>query len=57
MSSLPAEPMKLYYFDMPGRAAAIRMASAYGLVPLEDIRWSPDDHTRLREVQCIHRYI
>jgi hypothetical protein len=45
MSSTP----KLYYFDIPGKAEAARLACQYGRFPVEDIRLDRDQFNAMKE--------
>lgn len=40
---------KLYYFDIPGKAEAARLACMYGDFPIEDIRLSRDEFLAMKE--------
>ena len=40
---------KLYYFDIPGKGEAIRLASAHSGYPLEDVRLSRDEFMVMKE--------
>ena len=40
--------MKLYYFDIYGRAEAIRMALTYAKVPFEDVRITGEDLQKMK---------
>jgi hypothetical protein len=46
MSTVP----KLYYFDIPGKGEAIRLACAYAGYEIEDIRLNQDEFLVLKEV-------
>jgi prostaglandin-H2 D-isomerase / glutathione transferase len=41
--------LKLYYFNIPGKGEAIRLACAYGDVPLEDHRMHADEFVELKK--------
>ena len=41
--------MKLIYFDIPGKAEAIRLCAAVGNVAMEDVRISRDDFAAMKE--------
>ena len=40
---------KLYYFDLPGKGEAIRLACAHGGFALEDIRITRDEFNAMKE--------
>lgn len=40
---------KLYYFDLPGKGEAIRLALNYANIPFEDVRLDRDSFTKLKE--------
>jgi glutathione S-transferase len=40
--------LKLYYFNIPGKGEAIRLACAYGEVPLEDVRMHANEFHDLK---------
>lgn len=40
--------LKLFYFNIPGKGEAIRLACAYGGVPLDDFRMHSDDFHELK---------
>jgi len=40
---------KLYYFDIPGKGEAIRLALTYANIPFEDVRMTADTFTALKE--------
>jgi glutathione S-transferase len=40
--------MKLYYFDLYGRAEGIRMLLNHAKVEFEDVRLSPEDFGKLK---------
>lgn len=43
-----APKLKLYYFDMTGRAEPIRLILAAGQVPYEDCRFAREDWPKLK---------
>lgn len=43
-----APKLKLYYFDMTGRAEPIRLILAAGQVPYEDCRFAREDWAKLK---------
>ena len=48
MAAMSTPPMELMYFDIAGKAEAIRIAAAYGKMPLTDTRLSGDDFEALK---------
>jgi glutathione S-transferase len=40
---------KLYYFDLPGKGEAIRLALTYANIPFEDVRLDSDSFAKLKE--------
>ncbi len=40
--------LKLYYFNIPGKGEAIRLACAYGGIPLDDFRMHPNEFHDLK---------
>jgi len=40
---------KLYYFDLPGKGEAIRLALTYACIPFEDVRLTPETFAALKE--------
>jgi glutathione S-transferase len=40
--------MRLIYFDIPGKAEAIRLCAAVAGVPLEDVRVSRDEFAEMK---------
>jgi hypothetical protein len=45
---------RLYYFDIPGKAEAARLACAYAGVPLQDTRFSSrDEMVAMRDVSYL----
>jgi hypothetical protein len=48
MAAMGTPPMELMYFDIAGKAEAIRIAAAYGKMPLTDTRLSRDDFDALK---------
>jgi glutathione S-transferase len=42
------EPLKLYYFDIPGKGEAIRLACHYAGIPLDDVRIDRETFVQLK---------
>lgn len=40
---------KLYYFDIPGKAEAARLACQYANFPIEDVRLSREEFLAMKE--------
>ena len=40
---------KLYYFDIPGKAEAARLACQYAGFPMEDVRLSKEEFLAMKE--------
>lgn len=43
-----APSIKLFYFDMPGRAGAIRMILDYAGITFDDVRIGRDDWSKVK---------
>ena len=53
MASSPS--LELFYFDIPGKGEAIRLACAYANLPLKDTRFANrDEFTAMKEVYRHH---
>lgn len=48
---------KLYYFDIPGKGEAIRLACAFSGYVIEDIRLSRDEMLAMKEVSNIRSFM
>lgn len=47
---LEAKPaLKLYYFDIPGKGEAIRLACTYGGIPFDDVRLGRDKFLEMKQ--------
>lgn len=51
MSAFTAEnPLKLYYFDLPGKGEPIRLACSYGNLPFSDIRVNGEQFQEMKSL-------
>lgn len=49
MAKVDPPRLKVYYFDIPGKAEAIRLACAYGNLNWEDVRMTKDEFMVMKE--------